>query len=68
MSLYAFHLGQIISTVLGKLTLAVNMVPLLEPESGVKRPKLATPKYDASSILQSPNHNSSGSSKVIIWF
>ena len=48
MSLYAFYLGQIISTVLGQvLTMAVKMVTLPKPESGTKRPKLTTPKNDA---------------------
>ena len=46
MSLYAFHLGQIISTVLGQLTMAIKMVTLPEPESGTKRPKPTTPKND----------------------
>ena len=50
MSLYALNLAQIISTVLGKLTLVANIVPLLEPESGAKRPKLAAHKYDSSGI------------------
>jgi hypothetical protein len=48
MSLYAFHLGQIISTVLG-----VNMVTLPEPQSGAKRPKLTTPQNDALAIVLS---------------
>ena len=48
MSLYAFYLGQIISTVLGQvLTMAVKMVTLPKRESGTKRPKLTTPKNDA---------------------
>ena len=47
MSLYVFCLGQIISTVLGKLTMAVKTVTLPEPESGTKRRKPTTPKNDA---------------------
>jgi hypothetical protein len=53
MSLYAFHLGQIISTVLGKLTMTVDMVTLPEPQSGAKRPRLTTPKNDALAIVLS---------------
>jgi hypothetical protein len=48
MSLYAFHLGQIISTVLGQVTMTGNMVTLPEPQSGTKRPKLTTPKMTLS--------------------
>jgi hypothetical protein len=52
MSLYAFHLGQIISTVLG-LTMTVDMVLLPEPQSGAKRPKLTTLKNDALALVLS---------------
>ena len=44
MSLYAFHLGQIISTVLGQVD--------HDGQHG-KRPKLTTPKNDAFAILLS---------------
>jgi hypothetical protein len=43
MSLYAFHLGQIISTVLGQV----------DHDGTAKRPKLTTPKNDAFAILLS---------------
>ena len=33
--------------------MAVNMVTLPEPESGTKRPKLTTPKYDAFAMVLS---------------
>jgi hypothetical protein len=54
MSLYAFHLGQIISTVLGQVDHDVNMVTLPEPQSGTKRPKLTTPKNDALVLSTKP--------------
>ena len=54
MSLYAFHLAQIISTVLGQVDhMAVKMVTLPEPESGTKRPKPTTPKNDAFAMVLS---------------
>jgi hypothetical protein len=53
MSLYAFHLGQIISTVLGQVGHDGHMVTLPEPQSGTKRLKLTTPKNDAFAILLS---------------
>ena len=53
MSLYAFHLGQIISTVLGQVDHDGQHGTLPEPQSGVKRPKLTTPKNDAFAILLS---------------
>jgi hypothetical protein len=53
MSLYAFHLGQIISTVLRQVDHDVNMVTLPEPQSWMKRPKLTTPKNDALAIVLS---------------
>jgi hypothetical protein len=43
MSLYAFHLGQVISTVLGKMTMAVNMAYVPKPESGTKVLKMTPP-------------------------
>ena len=43
------------------------MVTLLEPESGTKRPKLTTPKYDAFVILYLPNHKRFGLPEVLIW-
>ena len=49
MSLYAFHLGQIISTVLGQ----VDHDGRHEPQSGAKRPKLTTSKNDTFAILLS---------------
>ena len=33
--------------------MAVNMVTLLEPESGTKRPKLTTPKYGTFAMVLS---------------
>jgi hypothetical protein len=53
MSLYAFHLGQIISTVLGQDDHDGQLVTLLELQSGAKRPKLTTPKNDTFAILLS---------------
>jgi hypothetical protein len=53
MSLYAFHLGQIISTVLGQVDHDGQHGTLPEPQSGVKRPKLTTPKNDALAIVLS---------------
>ena len=53
MSLYAFHLGQIISTVLEQVTMAAKMVTLPEPESGTKRPKPTTHKNDALAMVLS---------------
>ena len=53
MSSYAFHLGQIISTVFGQVDHDGNMVTLPEPQSGTKRPKLTTPKNDAFAIVLS---------------
>ena len=55
MSLYAFHLGQIISTVLGQ-------VDKNGQRGNSQRPKLATPKYDDFAIVLStvPNHKSFG--------
>jgi hypothetical protein len=53
MSLYAFHLGQIISTVLGQVDQTVDMVTLPEPQSGAKHPKLTTTKNDALAIVLS---------------
>jgi hypothetical protein len=43
MSLHAFHLGQVISTVLGKMTMAVNMAYVPKPESGTKVLKMTPP-------------------------
>ena len=54
MSLYAFHLGQIISTILGQVDHGGHdhkMVTLPEPESGTKRPKPTTPKNDAFTMV-----------------
>ena len=51
MSLYAFHLGQIISTVLGHVDHAVKMVMLPEPESRTKHPKPTTPENDAFTMV-----------------
>ena len=54
MSLYAFHLGQIISTVLGQVDhMVVKMVTLSKPESGTKRPKPTTPENDAFAMVLS---------------
>ena len=47
--------------------MAVNMVTLLEPQSGTKRPKLTTPKNDAFAMVL-PKHRSYGYSEVLIWF
>ena len=54
MCLYAFHLGQIISTVLGQVDHGGqdgNAAP--EPKSGTKRLKPTTPKNDALAIMLS---------------
>ena len=51
MSLYAFHLGQIISTVLGQVDHGGQNGP--EPESGTKCPKPTTPKNDAFGMVLS---------------
>ena len=57
MNLYAFHLGQIISTVLGQVDHggqdgnAARILP--EPESGTKRPKPITPNNDAFAMVLS---------------
>ena len=48
MSLYAFHLGQIISTVLGQVDHDGQ-----HGNAGTKRPKLTTPKNDAFAIVLS---------------
>jgi hypothetical protein len=54
MSLYAFHLGQIISTVLGQVDQdGRHGVTLPEPQSGARRPKLTTPQNDALAIVLS---------------
>ena len=56
MSLYAFHLGQIISTVLGQVDhdgRHGNAARMAESQSGTKRPKLTTPKNDAVAIVLS---------------
>ena len=45
MSLYAFHLGQVISTVLGKMTMMNNMACVPKAESRMKCPKMTTPQY-----------------------
>ena len=64
MSLYAFHLAQIISTVLGQVDhMAVKMVTLPEPESGTKRPKPTLLPW-----CYLPNHNRFGYCEVLIWF
>ncbi len=44
----------------------VNMVTLPEPQSGVKRPKLATPKNRHSAIYQT--HKSFGYSEALILY
>ena len=55
MNLYAFHLGQIISTVLGQVDhgnqQGTETLPKLE--SGTKCPKPATPKHDAFAMVLS---------------
>jgi hypothetical protein len=51
MSLYAFHLGQIISTVLGQVD--HDIVTLRESQSGANRLKLTTPKNDAFALVLS---------------
>jgi hypothetical protein len=53
MSLYAFHLGQIISTVLGQVDHDSQHGNAARTQSGAKRPKLTTPKNDAFAILLS---------------
>ena len=56
MSLHAFHLGQIISTVLGQVDHGgQDMATLPEPESEseTKRPKPTTPKNDAFAMVLS---------------
>ena len=54
MSLYAFHLEQISSTVLGYIqTMADNMAYVPKPESGTKRPKMTTPRNGACDIALS---------------
>jgi hypothetical protein len=55
MSLYAFQLGQIVSTVLGQVNHEGRHgnAALPEPQSRAKRPKLTTPKNDALAILLS---------------
>ena len=53
MSLYAFHLGQIISTVLGQVDHGGQDGNVPEPESGTKRPKRTTPKNDAFAMMLS---------------
>ena len=49
MSLYAFHLGQIISTVWGQVDHDGQHGNAARP--GTKRPELTTPKNDAFAIL-----------------
>jgi hypothetical protein len=51
MSLYAFHLGQITSTVLGQVD--HDIATLRESQSGANRPKLTTPKNDAFALVLS---------------
>ena len=51
MSLYAFHLGQITSTVSEKVD--HDIVTLPESQSGANRPKLTTPKNDAFALVLS---------------
>ncbi len=53
MSLYAFNLGQIISTVLGQVDHDGQHGNTARPQSGAKRPKLATPKNDTSAPVLS---------------
>jgi hypothetical protein len=50
MSLYAFHLGQIISTVLGQVDHDGQHGNVPEPQSGTK---LTTPKNNAFAIVLS---------------
>jgi hypothetical protein len=52
-SLYAFYLGQIISTVLGQVDYDGQHGNAPEPQSGTKRPKLTTPKNNAFAIVLS---------------
>jgi hypothetical protein len=53
MNLYAFHLGQIISTLLGQVDDDGHMVTLPKHQSGTKRLKLTAPKNDAFAIVLS---------------
>ena len=50
MSLYAFPLGQIISTVLGQVD-QDGEDGIRLPEAGTKHPKLTTPKNDAFAMV-----------------
>ena len=69
MSLYAFHLGQIISTVLGQVDHGGqdgNATPNPNPGRNVRnRPH---PKTTLSPWCYLPNHKSFGYSEVLIWF
>jgi hypothetical protein len=56
MSLYAFNLGQVISTVFGQVYSNGqhdNAANLPEPQSGTNHPKLTTSKNDAFAIVLS---------------
>jgi hypothetical protein len=53
MSLYAFHLGQIISTVLGKVDHDGQHGNAARTPIRTKRPKPTTPKNDAFAIVLS---------------
>ena len=53
MNLYAFHLGQIVSTVLGQVDHGGQDSNVPEPKSGTKRPKPTTSKNDAFAIVLS---------------
>ena len=53
MSLYAFHLGQIISTVLGQVDHGGQDGNTPRTESETKRPKPTTPKNDAFAMVLS---------------
>ena len=57
MSSYAFHLGQVISTVLGKMTMTNNMACVPKAESGTKCPKMTTPQYRYFRTSLTPQSN-----------
>ena len=51
MSLYAFHLGQMISIVLWQVDNGVQDGNAARTESGTKRPKPITPKNDTFAMV-----------------